>query len=165
MTYQTNLKMATWNICLGLPNKINIVTDYLRFNNVSVCCLQETEVPSNFPVQLLSTDNYNLELETNDCKSRSGILIRNDVKYVRRNDLELKNLHVVICDLNLHVPIRIVCLYRSFRPPGMQSPLTFFNNQIALLRNCLTSNCLIMGDFNLDANLIHRPDYIYKANS
>ena len=26
----------------------------------------------------------------------------------------------------------------------------------------MTSNCFIMGDFNLDLNSIHRPDYIYK---
>ena len=41
-------KFGTWNLCLGLPNKKDTVTKYLNDNNVSLCCLQETEVPSNY---------------------------------------------------------------------------------------------------------------------
>ena len=53
MSYNTrkvdNLKISTWNLCLGLINKKEIVTDYLQSKNVQVCCLQETEIPMNFP--------------------------------------------------------------------------------------------------------------------
>ena len=69
---------------------------------------------------------------------------------------------MVICDLKTTVPIRIINLYRSFRLPGMQSPISFFNTQLELLKNSLNTNCIVMGDFNLDANMIHRVDYIYK---
>ena len=62
-----NYKLCTWNLCLGLSNKKDIVTSYLKLNNVDVCCLQETEIPDNFPENVLNTGGYNLELELNDC--------------------------------------------------------------------------------------------------
>ena len=49
------LKIGTWNLCLGLPNKKDIVTDYLKLNSVNICCLQETDVPVNFPEIVLNT--------------------------------------------------------------------------------------------------------------
>ena len=48
-----NLKIGTWNLCLGLPYKKDLVTDYLKSKNRMICCLQETEIPFNFPVTLL----------------------------------------------------------------------------------------------------------------
>ena len=157
-----NLRFATWNLCLGLSNKKDIVTSYLQMNNVDVCCLQETEVPNNFPEHVLSTGGYNLELELNDSKKRAGIYIRSNIKYKRREDLEIKNYHIVIIDL-LYIPvIRVICHYRSFRPPGMLSPDLFFSNQLAILKDSLVDNYFLMGDFNLDASMSVRPDYNYK---
>ena len=54
-------------------NKKDLVTNYLKLNNVDLCCLQETEVPSNFPEDVHNTGGYNLELELNDSKKRAGI--------------------------------------------------------------------------------------------
>ena len=34
--------------------------------------------------------------------------------------------------------------------------------QLSILKNARTSNCYILGDFNLDAEMGHRPDYNYK---
>ena len=102
----STLRLGTWNLCLGLPNKKDIVTDYLELNKINVCCLQETEVLMNFPENILNTRNFNLELELNDVKKRVGIYIHKDTKYKRRPDLELKNYHIVICDvsvLEIHV--------------------------------------------------------------
>ena len=44
----------------------------------------------------------------------------------------------------------------------MISPEAFFNAQLSILKNSLTSNCFILGDFNLDASMAYRPDYNYK---
>ena len=44
---------------------------------MDVCCLQETEIPLNFPENILSTGGYNLELELNDNKKRTEIYIKN----------------------------------------------------------------------------------------
>ena len=68
-------KFGTWNLCLGLSNKKDLVTNYLELNNVDLCCLEETEVPSNFPEDVLNTGGYNLELELNDSKKRAGIFL------------------------------------------------------------------------------------------
>ena len=32
-----NIKIGTWNLCLGLPNKKDIVTRYLNENNIAIC--------------------------------------------------------------------------------------------------------------------------------
>ena len=75
-----NLKIATWNLCLGLANKKDIVTEYLKTSDISVCCLQETEVSNNFPTNILNCNNYTLELECSDEKQRTGIYVKNTVQ-------------------------------------------------------------------------------------
>ena len=69
MENKTKIKLGTWNLCLGLPNKKDIVTTYLKMQKVDICCLQETKVPANFPETILNTGGYNLELEINDSKN------------------------------------------------------------------------------------------------
>ena len=63
-----NLKIGTWNLCLGLPNKRDLVINSMEELDVSICCLQECEIPINFPENLLNAGKYNLELELNDEK-------------------------------------------------------------------------------------------------
>ena len=62
------LNFATWNLCLGLANKKDLVTEALFRNNNSACCLQETEIPMNFPEEILNCNDYLLELELNNLK-------------------------------------------------------------------------------------------------
>ena len=50
---ENQLNVGTWNLCLGLANKKVMVTDYLEKKDISVCCLQETEVPLNLPVTVI----------------------------------------------------------------------------------------------------------------
>ena len=38
----------------------------------------------------------------------------------------------------------------------------FFEKQLSAVRNAICSNCYILGDFNLDARMSHRPDYLSK---
>ena len=104
------MKIATWNLCLGLSNKKDIVCDYLAVNDVGICCLQETEIPMNFPEDILNCNNYVLELEQNTEKKRAGIYIRKDVKYVRRTDLERENFHIVVIDVTASPNFRVFCL-------------------------------------------------------
>ena len=53
-------------------------------------------------------------------------------------------------------------LVRSFRPQDGVSPETFFSAQLQLLKRALTKDCLILGDFNLDAEMELRQDYAYR---
>ena len=157
-----NLNVSTLNLCLGLPSKKDSVTELLRRNNVNVCCLQETEIPKNFPEKVLDCGGYTLELELNSDKKRAGIYLQNDLNYVRRDDLEKEDFHIVIVDVFTNVKIRIINVYRSFRPPNRMTPDAFFVEQIKILSNALCNNCFVMGDFNLDARMSNRQDYLRK---
>ncbi len=158
-----NVKLATWNLCLGLSNKKDLVTQSLSRNNISACCVQETEIPINYPEEILDCNDYILELELNNLKKRAGIYIRKNVKYVRRKDLERENYHIVVIDVTFAVNFRLICIYRSFRPQDLIAPTTFFETQLSLIDNALTSNCYVMGDFNLDSRMDGRPDYDRKV--
>ena len=84
MIYQNELKIASWNLCLGLTNKKDIVIDYLKANKIEICCLQETEVDPNFPTKELYCKGFDLELEDNNTKIRAGIYLSKGINYIRR---------------------------------------------------------------------------------
>ena len=88
--------------------------------------------------------------------------LNRNIEYTRRLDLENENLHIVIIDVKCAVSIRIISLYRSFRPQDGIMPEAFFKAQIEVLKRALTKNCFIMGDFNLDIEMEHRTDYVYN---
>ena len=100
-----NFCISLLNLCLGLVSKKDIVTDTLRKNYIKICCLQETEVPQNFPEILLNCGGYTLELELNSDKKRAGIYLKNDMKYIRRFDLEKEDFHIVVIDVITDVKI------------------------------------------------------------
>ena len=54
-------------------------------------------------------------------------------------------------------------IYRSFRPQDSTTPSSFFDSQLVILKNAITSNTYLLGDFNLDARMDMRPDYDRKA--
>ena len=103
-----HITIGTWNLCLGLPNKKDIVIDILDLNKVDICCLQETEISNGFPENILSCGGYKLELEINSSKKRAGIYLRNDLKYKRRNDFEKEDFHIVIVDVYTCIKICII---------------------------------------------------------
>ena len=98
MNFKT--KIATLNLCLGLKSKKEEVKRLITENDIDIVCVQESEIPKIFPIELLTFKGYNYENELNDVKSRCGIYVKNCISYVRRNDLETKNLHAIIIDIN-----------------------------------------------------------------
>ena len=144
-------------------NKKDTVTDYLKINNIQLCCLQETEVLVGFPDNILNCGGYNIELEQNSVKKRVSIYLQKDLNYVRRFDLEKEDHHIVIVDVKIVVPFRVISIYRSFRPQGGIQPESLFNAQLGVLRGAVTKNCFVMGDFNLDVRMELRSDYLYKS--
>ena len=162
MENKPEILIGSWNLCLGLPNKKDIVTQYLHDNNISICCLQETEVPQNYPENNLNCNGFLLELEQCENKMRSGIYISKGINYTRRYDLEKKGHHIVIIDVCVETKIRIINVYRSFRPYGM-SPAKLFENQLKIIKKSLTCNSVVMGDFNLDARMEGIGSYNLKA--
>ena len=89
-------------------------------------------------------------------KKRSGFYVKKDINYSRRTDLEKDNFHVLIIDVHLDKDYRFINIYRSFRPQDLSAPLTFFKTQLSIIKSALTNNCIVLGDFNLDACMENR---------
>ena len=83
-----NITFVSLNLCLGLSNKKDSVLDHLTKLRINVCAIQETEIPSGFPVNILNCRNYNLELEKNTGKMRAGFYARSDTKYTNGSLIE-----------------------------------------------------------------------------
>ena len=81
------MKISTWNVCLGLTTKKDDVTRILNDNKIDVCCIQEAEIPLNFPINDLTIKGYSIEVESNAFKIRTCTYIRNGISYKRRKDL------------------------------------------------------------------------------
>ena len=73
-------------------------------------------------------------------------------------DLGHQSCNNVITD----VKIRIINVYRSFRPPNFMTPEGFFVEQLKVIKNASCTNCYVIGDFNLDAKMSYRNDYHRK---
>ena len=61
MNYKSkNIKIGTWNLCLGLRNKKDSVSKILIQNKLDIVCLQETDMEQNYPHNILSFKGYKL---------------------------------------------------------------------------------------------------------
>ena len=129
MEDKTKIKMATWNLCLGLTNKKTYVTEMIKMNEIDICCKQEVDIEASYKQNLLSCKGYTL-VENNNWKSRSGILVRNRIKFHRRIELEGANSGLVLLDLNHECQYKIINVYRVFNPPGGQTQYQYFLNQL-----------------------------------
>ena len=102
------INIASWNLCLGLLNKKDYVSQMIISNKIDICCLQEIELKQDIGYSLLAESNY--------LKSRVGIYVKYGINYVRRADLELRNNGMIILDINMKSKYRLINLYRSFNP-------------------------------------------------
>ena len=150
------------NLCLGLRNKKDAVKRLIQENEIDIMCLQETEIPVDFPIDLLTFKGYNYENEFNQIKSRCGIYVSNKTTYNRRTDLEIVNMHVMIIDVNDSNNTRIINVYRPFNPVNGLSQKDFFEAQLALIKENTNANTIIMGYFNLDQSKIFELSYSHK---
>ena len=161
-----HIKIATWNICLGLKCKKDYISNKIIEERIDICSIQECEIEPNYPENLLTFKNYKIEVETNTKKSRCCVYINNRISYRRLTNLEGINNHIIIIDLDLKRKYRLINIYRSFASQEGISPTEKFNNQINLINAAVANSpCrtpLIMGDFNLDYNKIFKTDYPHK---
>ena len=127
------VKLSTWNICLGLKNKKDLVIETLRREKIDICCLQEVDIEANYPKEILSSKDYKLECEDNEKKSRTGIYVKNNIDYVRKTDLEGVNNGLVIIDFKSLKNYRLINLYRVFNPQNGRTQTENFLNQLQLI--------------------------------
>ena len=59
-----SIKIATLNLCLGLPNKKNDVKKLIVENNIDILCMQETEIDPNINTPKIVKLGYVLILTT-----------------------------------------------------------------------------------------------------
>ena len=57
---------------------------------------------------------------------------------------------------------RIINIYRSFNPQNNVSPRDKFKYQIQLIKTAMTSDTVLLGDFNLDYKRIYVDNYAHK---
>ena len=157
------INMATWNVCLGLTNKKDLVINELRRLNISICCLQEVELIHNYPIDSLATKDYKIEVENNTIKARTAIYIKDNIVYTRMNTIEEQGLGIIIVDINLEKKFRIINLYRVFNPVNGMTQREFFTNQMRVVRNAFVqnnnNNIILTGDFNLDYSKVFSIEY------
>ena len=132
-----SFKIATWNLCLGLMNKKDYVSQMLLNEKIDICCMQEIELKKDIDHELLSFNGYNLMIENNVEKSRVGIFIRNEIKCKRRSELEGQNNGIIIIDVDLKRKYRIMNLYRVFNPTDGRSQRQFFSDQLSHIKAAL----------------------------
>jgi exonuclease III len=153
------LKIATWNLCLGLFHKKDYVRTQLYENNIDILTLQETELSPELRLDNLQIKGYSIEVENNNKKRRVAIYVKNSISYKRRIDLEKENMHIVILDVEISPPVRIITIYRTFNPQGGHTPRENFREQLNIINNATTASTILLGDFNLDENKRHLADY------
>ena len=156
------MKIATWNVCLGLTTKKEIVSRTIVEEDIDICCIQEAEIPVGFPINELTFKNYSIEVEKNTFKQRVCIYIKTGINYKRREDLENENNHIVIIDVVAEKTYRIICLYRVFSTNNHVTPREKFNSQLKCISDSSVKNFIIMGDFNLDDSKKFEIDYVHK---
>ena len=122
--------------------------------------LPEVEVESGFDHSTLNIKGYDLEIETNSVKSRTGIYISKDINYSRKIDLEGVNSHIIVIDIEGRSEIRrIINVYRCFNPQEGISAREKFKNQLVLIKKAMIPDTVLLGDFNLDYEKIYDDNY------
>ena len=84
-------KSATLNLCLGLRSEREEVCKLIKENDIDILCMQETEVPKHFPVNILTFKGYHFGNENINCKSRCGIYAETLIKVTKSNG-EIENI-------------------------------------------------------------------------
>ena len=90
------------------------------------------EILKDYPIGVLTSKNYKLEVEESAKKARCAIAIKDNIDYKRRSDLEEVDSGIVVIDINSKKNYRLINVYRQFNPPP--PPITAIK-LIILVRN------------------------------
>ena len=72
---------ATWNVCHGITNKKDLITNMIYENKIDIICLQEVEIDQKIFTNMKSIKNYNIEIEPNDVRSQVATYIKSTINY------------------------------------------------------------------------------------
>ena len=77
---------------------IKIISETIKKERIDICCLQEIDLVPDYNIKLLSFKGYELITERNRYKMRTGMYIRNEIKYTRQSTLEGTNNGLISLD-------------------------------------------------------------------
>ena len=138
----------------GLFGKIAEISRFLNtYKDVHILSLSETHLDSSTPDDLLKIPGYTFikRNRTNGSHGGVGVYIKDNVPYIRRNDLEAGNLECIWLEI-LFPKTKGLLIGIFYRPPyGSKYLRNDFDDELDnLLQSVITENkeCMIMGDFN-----------------
>ena len=79
--------------------------------------IQEADIKKDYPVNILSSIDYKIEVEKFTIKARCAALIKNNINYTQRSDLEGEDNCLMIIDVHGIKHYRLINVYRTFTPP------------------------------------------------
>ena len=107
-TKTKQIKICTWNVCLGILHKIHLVKKFVLENSIDILCVQEAEVKTEDNMELIRIHGYSLEIEkTSEMFTRRSLMyVKDGINYQRLSTNEKENAHIICvrlfsCNLNL----------------------------------------------------------------
>jgi len=147
-TETKQIKICTWNVCLGILHKIQLIKEFVLEKEIDVLCIQEAEIKMDDDISLLGIQGFSLELEkTSQMYSRRTLIyIRESMNYERMSQFEKEDAHV-IC---IKIPAENMCLasiYRTYKLTHKNSHLVAIEEQIFVLNQFMSlgMDIIIMG--------------------
>ena len=146
----------------GLQNRVPQILHLLDKYKPTLMCINELNLRKNDDITPGMFPNYKLEydnLRVTDDRSRTGILVHNDVKYHRRRDLETKGLATVWIQVSQpgSKPLLVQSAYRQLQrigKPGSGTPTRQAQRWTQLLDKWLQASrenkeLITLGDLNV----------------
>ena len=64
MSQNSDIKLASWNLCLGLANKKEVVSRTILEKKIDICVMQEIDIHPDYNTDLLTFRGYGLITES-----------------------------------------------------------------------------------------------------
>ncbi|MBF0208789.1 MAG: endonuclease/exonuclease/phosphatase family protein [Oligoflexia bacterium] len=157
------MKISTWNCCLGLTYKKDIISDFLTNHSIDILCIQECEIdPGN--ASFYSIKGYTTEISNCLPKARTCIYISNKIQYERVKNVQIDIDQEIICIKFCN--FLLTNYYRTFKICHTKSHLTHFQRAVEIFNELFQLNqnkqIILLGDFNIDYNKFN--DNFYTKN-
>ena len=154
------LKIASWNACLGISNKLYYIESMLNNESLDVLFIQEAEIQSQTNRNFFNIKNYQLEVcnTIDGGKARTCCYIKSGIKYTRNSvrDVTLEIISLQISDLTING------YYRTFKIPHHNNHREYLMESINALKGLpRTEHQILIGDFNLDTTKKTHQNYQY----
>ena len=146
-----------------LPNRVPHINNLIQMYKPHIFCINELNLTRNDNISPHSFPGYKLEVDTlrrTDSAARTGILIREGVKYKRRTYLDTSGTATVWIQVSQagKKPFLVLSIYRQFQRLGISNALPMeaqYNRWQQILDTCELASgenkeIIALGDLNLN---------------